>query len=182
MSEFAALYVRADGPYPAMTEHWYDVERDARSYDLGLPVVAHPPCKRWGNYWYRDGSTEPGNDGGMFEHALSQLRRCGGVLEHPAVSRAFKAFDIPTPAHGYWGRSICGLWTTSVYQSAYGHRAEKLTWLAFCGRDPAPIDWSRPPGPHVEVENMGKPERELTPQPFADMLAGLATGGRVSHG
>lgn len=212
MSGFAALYVRSDGPYPEMTPHWFDVERDARTYDLDLPIVAHPPCKRWGRFWYADGSETPGNDGGLFEHSLSEVRRCGGVIEHPEGSHAFKVFDLPPPSLGAWSRGLSpGEWSTAVYQGAYGHRAKKLTWLfAVIDRPPA-LDWALPdkefaylsqPGrcskgkPRRKcgcdrcaqhygdawegagrldgLERLSAAENELTPRPFAELLAKIA--------
>ena len=145
MSDFAALYVRADGPYPAMTPHYFDEARDARTYTASLPVVAHPPCKRWGRFWYADGSKAPGEDGGLFAHALGEVRRCGGVLEHPEASHAFKVFDLPPPVLGAWARGLlAGEWSTAVYQGAYGHRARKLTWLFFSGTRPPAMRWALP--------------------------------------
>ena len=46
-ADVAVLYVDERGPYPALAEHWYDERRDATSYALSLPVVAHPPCAPW---------------------------------------------------------------------------------------------------------------------------------------
>lgn len=48
----AALYVLPDGPYAGLegVEVW-DEARDARTYAGPWPVVAHPPCQRWGRYW-----------------------------------------------------------------------------------------------------------------------------------
>ena len=189
---FAALYVRADGPYPAMTTHFYDAARDARTYHGSFPVVAHPPCQRWGRWWWSDGSSEPGNDGGLFAHALEQVRRCGGVLEHPEASYAFKHFDLPQPVIGAWSRGLMPReWSTCVAQGAYGHRARKLTWLFFVGDDPPTLEWAIPdkqfaylcppgrrkgkPG-RQDVEILTTKENEATPQPFADMLASLALG------
>lgn len=48
----AALYVERGGCYwdqPGV-DPW-DEARDARLYDGPWPVVAHPPCQRWGRYW-----------------------------------------------------------------------------------------------------------------------------------
>lgn len=47
----AALYVETDGPYFGLdgVDPW-DIRRDARLYTGPHPVVAHPPCARWGRY------------------------------------------------------------------------------------------------------------------------------------
>ena len=61
----AALFVDADGIYAGRPDvDAWDIRRDARTYPGPYPVVAHPPCQRWGRWWWADGSTEPGNDGG----------------------------------------------------------------------------------------------------------------------
>ena len=96
MIEVAALYVQEVGAYSGLpfVDMWPE-SRDARKYCGPYPVVAHPPCQRWGalaavNYkrWGGD-HNRPGNDGGCFAAALESVRRFGGVLEHPAKSRAF---------------------------------------------------------------------------------------------
>ena len=48
----AALYVQSNGVYAdlAGVDPWYEA-RDARTYAGPWPVVAHPPCARWGRYW-----------------------------------------------------------------------------------------------------------------------------------
>ena len=50
--KIAALYVEKDGPYFGLphVDPW-PIERDARKYRGPFPVVAHPPCERWGRYW-----------------------------------------------------------------------------------------------------------------------------------
>ena len=89
----AALYVLKDGPYFGLkdVDPW-DEERDARTYPGPHPVVAHPPCKRWGRYWGGAPTTWPrltlGDDGGCFKAALGCVKRFGGVLEHPEGSHA----------------------------------------------------------------------------------------------
>lgn len=138
----AALFVQRNGVYFGLpdVEPW-DEQRDARGYDGPHPVVAHPPCSRWCRFaglvearW----GHKRGEDGGCFEAALRAVRRCGGVLEHPAYSDAWSRFDLPTPPplrHG-WQRGICGGWSCYVEQGRYGHPAKKATWLYAFGVTP----------------------------------------------
>lgn len=45
----AALYVQTDGVYADIPDvELWDEARDARLYTGPHPVVAHPPCQRWG--------------------------------------------------------------------------------------------------------------------------------------
>jgi hypothetical protein len=186
-TDVAALFVRADGPYPRMVATWFDESRDATTYAGGLPVVAHPPCSRWSRF-----GTGDGNDGGLFEFALQTIQRCGGVIEHPAHSLAWSRFDLPPAEVGRWQTSMFspGLWATEVAQRNYGHRARKPTWLCVAShRCPDGLDWSTPApaevwsswtskrymrdNPHAKPKMMRK-ERETTPDPFARLLIGLA--------
>lgn len=136
----AALYVEEGGVYYGLpeVEPWPE-DRDARKYAGPHPVVAHPPCKRWGRFWH--GSTakphqfKKGDDGGCFAAALNDVHEYGGVLEHPADSHAWGAFGIAKPPRrGGWVRAtvpgqLFDCWTCCVYQGHYGHLAGKPTWL-----------------------------------------------------
>lgn len=135
----AALYVETDGCYfgQAGIDPW-DEARDARKYAGPWPVVAHPPCQRWGRFWH--GSTRKphqfklGDDGGCFKAALSALRKNGGVLEHPMDSHAWKFFGLTKPPRkGGWVEASPGVWTCCVYQGHYGHLSGKGTWLLVAG-------------------------------------------------
>ena len=81
----AALYVITSGIYYGLpdVDPW-DEARDARRYAGPWPVVAHPPCARWGRYWFGSPSArvryERGDDGGCFAAALAAVRTWGGVL------------------------------------------------------------------------------------------------------
>ena len=45
----AVLFARADSHYKALPDvDVWDIERDARKWSGGSPVVAHPPCRSWG--------------------------------------------------------------------------------------------------------------------------------------
>jgi hypothetical protein len=169
----------------------------ARLYDGVLPVVAHPPCQLWGNMaavnYSRWGGehNKPGNDGGCFSSALDSVRRCGGVLEHPKNSRAFAAHGLEKP-HGIGWRQISQTeWLCEVWQSAYGHRANKATWLYYCGKNPPhELRWDRPKGTHQvgfqdqrgkarNKPTLSKKEANATPIAFRDELIKLAQNSGV---
>ncbi|WP_246692524.1 hypothetical protein [Mesorhizobium sp. WSM4303] len=189
----AALFVETGGSYFGLpgVDPW-DRVRDARQYRGPFPVVAHPPCQRWGamanvNYarWGGD-HNRPGNDGGCFASALTSVRRWGGVLEHPAKSRAWDAYGLIKPNGLGWQRCIDGGWVCEVWQSAYGHRANKATWLYYFGPyPPLELNWSRQIGSHQvgfhdqrgkerNKPTLGRREASATPTAFRDALLGMA--------
>lgn len=148
----AALFVEPQGVYAGLpgVDTW-DEARDARTYLDVHPVVAHPPCQRWGRFFH--GSTRKphqfklGDDGGCFAAALARVRVLGGVLEHPADSKAWDAHGIARPRRGAgWQRADALGWTCYVEQGWYGHTSRKPTWLYACGmaREALPeLNWSR---------------------------------------
>lgn len=146
----AALYVRRGGVYYGLdgVDPW-DESRNALGYDGPHPVVAHPPCSRWcrlaGLVEARWGHKR-GDDGGTFAHALRCVRQFGGVLEHPAYSDAWAAFDLPRPVRsGGWTRGLCGGWSAHVEQGRYGHAAKKATWLYAYGVELPKLRWGSTP-------------------------------------
>lgn len=149
----AALYVETGGCYFGLpdVDPW-DEARDARAYAGPHPVVAHPPCQRWGRYWFGGPSAKVrrrlGDDGGTFAAALAAVRRWGGVLEHPADSHAWAAFGLNSPPRtgGWVVADWSGGWTCCVEQGAYGHRARKATWLYVSGIDLPSLRWGKAPG------------------------------------
>lgn len=184
----AALFVELGGFYwnRPDVDPW-DKERDARLYAGNEPVVAHPPCQLHTNLArvnfkrYGGEHNRPGNDGGCFEFAVATIRRVGGVLEHPAGSHAWTKHGLPRPGpDGGW---LCrsGTWTCTVAQSAYGHPARKLTWLAYVGPNmPPPLDWSQPEGSHQvgwfdrAKPTLGKKAASATPPAFGELLISIA--------
>lgn len=135
----AALYVETDGCYFGLpgVDAW-DIGRDARQYAGPHPVVAHPPCQRWGNFYagsplaIKQGKRKKlGDDEGCFKAALASLREFGGVLEHPENSRAWRHFGLNEPPRegGWVNADFHGGWTCRVEQGFYGHFARKPTWL-----------------------------------------------------
>lgn len=152
-------------------------------------MVAHPPCQLWVNFAalnykrYGGEHNRPGNDGGCFNSALKSVRRWGGVLEHPAGSNAWLEFGLSRPVGTGWSQSNQTEWVGEVWQSAYGHKARKRTWLFYAspgGHPPYEADWSRPTGTHQvgwfdrNKPTLGKREASATPKPFAEFLICLA--------
>jgi hypothetical protein len=138
----AALFVETNGVYFGLADvQPWDKNADARKYDGPFPVVAHPPCERWGRYWSGGPSAgirrTKGADGGCFASALVAVRRFGGVLEHPEASHAWREFGLRTPpkSGGWIVADEFGGWTCCVEQGHYGHPARKATWLYACGGD-----------------------------------------------
>lgn len=192
----AALYVETGGCYYSLpgVDPW-DQARDARTYAGPHPVVAHPPCERWGRFWnggiaWRGEPKALGDDAGCFAAALAAVRRWGGVLEHPAGSLAWRAYGLIAPAaRGWTAADWNGGWTCRVEQGHYGHPAQKPTWLYACGVDLPPLRWgrSRPAIPahrsarwRARAEKDGicvllsRRERKATPHEFRDLLLSIA--------
>ena len=189
----SALFVQPDGCYAnsAGIDAWPEA-RDARKYAGPNPVVAHPPCQLWGalanvNYarWGGD-HNKPGNDGGCFRSALDSVKKWGGVLEHPAKTRAWAAHGLQKPKGIGWSATDDGGWVCEVWQSAYGHRANKATWLYYFGKTKPPeLKWERLKGTHqvgqrdqrgkaANKPTLSKKEANATPAGFKDSLILIA--------
>lgn len=194
----AALYVETGGAYFGLpnVDPW-DEPRDARGYDGPWPVVAHPPCDRWhllSAVNHKRWGYTINEDGGCFAAALEAVRKWGGVLEHPAESRAFKHHRIPEPSGDGWQLTLDGDWVTEVNQAAYGHRARKRTWLLYRGEQPPPpLDWRDVKGSHRvgfgfpadtdrPLPRIKQDEAMATPPAFRDLLLEIARGaGMMRH-
>lgn len=205
----AALYVETDGAYFGMpgVEPW-DEARDARKYAGPYPVVAHPPCQRWGRFWHgsprKPHQFKLGDDDGCFAAALACVNTFGGVIEHPCDSHAWAWFGIKKPPRsGGWVAAglIPDTWTCCVYQGHYGHIAGKPTWLYVAGvaREDLPeLKWGKIEqrlNP-VMVERYGYEKarrqgiismiggkdktkiRNATPEAFRDVLIGIARSAK----
>ncbi len=139
MQTIAALYVATGGPYFNLENVIpFDVHNDARRYHGPWPVIAHPPCQRWGKMWkgqpgnIKRGKIEKlGDDHGCFKCALADVQRYGGILEHPEHSKAWATFNLAKPPRngGWIVADSTGGWTCRVEQGQYGHYCPKPTWL-----------------------------------------------------
>jgi hypothetical protein len=180
----AALYVDPKGCYAGLegVELW-DEQRDARTYAGPWPVVAHPPCQRWGRYWNGGASAKVlrvlGDDGGCFAAALEAVRKWGGVLEHPEASHAWRRFGLMTPPWG-GGWVSAGMfdrgWTCCVEQGHYGHRARKATWLYAVGAALPELRWGPSRGERLDEGFRSSVERR------ARRAAGQQPRKRLSRG
>jgi hypothetical protein len=175
VSEVAALYIDDLGPYPKLlgADACWGERKDARRYDGPWPVVAHPPCGAWSSMkgLYQGGGRD------LVLIAYEQVRRWGGVLEHPITSGFWKL--IPP--------------TLVVNQCDWGHVARKRTGLFVSGKlDFPPVPAPRAPthwcsGVHTPGAR-GKPpagikicsaqQRRRTPVAFAEWLIQVASGAK----
>lgn len=201
----AALYVESGGTYWKLpdVDPW-DEARDARLYAGPYPVVAHPPCQRWGKLWAgqplwikRTGIRKvKGDDGGCFEAALAAVRKWGGIIEHPWGSHAWAYFGLNKPPRsgGWIAADFHGGWTCCVEQGRYGHYARKPTLLYAVGCELPELDWGEgePRYDPELIERKGlawvkrlgevgargggtdSKPRIGTPEPFRDLLLSIA--------
>lgn len=196
----AALYVETNGVYFGLEDvQPFDYNRGAQWYIGPYPVVAHPPCERWGRYWGGGPSAKVkralGDDGGLFLHALTSVRRCGGVLEHPEGSHAFRYYGLITPPKaGGWIVADPYGYACCVEQGHYGHAARKATWLYAVRTARPELKWGKAEGKRrldegfrstadrkrareagqAPIKRLSRLENLRTPPPFRDLLLELA--------
>lgn len=185
MKQVAVLFARLDSVYKKIPIcDVFDQKRDARSFDGGLPVVAHPPCRSWSRL-RQHAKPEPGEKE-LGPLAVNLVRANGGVLEHPAGSALWKFMGLPADRSldGYGG------WTLRLNQEIFGHRARKSTWLYIVGCPPLGLPVMPPRGLKATCTFSGRAkghrynprglpklplrERDATPPPFAAWLVELA--------
>lgn len=184
MGKIAVLFARSDSIYKQMTDcDVFDIGRDARTFSGGMPVVAHPPCRAWGRL--RQFANPRHDEKELALFAVDQVRKCGGVLEHPERSTLWIEKGLPLPGQ----RDEFGGWTLPVHQWQWGHKAQKATWLYICGVMPheLPVMPLRLGEAEFVIKSskkqkrpeVTKKEREATPPDFALWLVDLASRCQV---
>jgi len=201
--EVAALYVDVKhGPYAKLEDvDAWGVKRDATKYRGEKPVVAHPACGPWGRFWWRYTGKE-----GSAAHAIRavrQVRKFGGVVEHPRNSNLWDSaeryqrsvrrsglararpkglYDLPFPGDP---PDRYGGYTIEVNQVDWGHPALKPTWLYIVGVPPNRLPPRPPPRQPVRaittkgkarggLRELSKSQRHVTPPAFAAWLVEVA--------
>lgn len=185
--QVAVLFARQDSIYKSIPGcDVFDIDRDARTYTGDLPVVAHPPCRAWGRL--RAFAKPRSDEKDLAFFAIDQIRRCGGVLEHPAQSSLWPVAGLP-PCGAF--KDAFGVWTLAVDQFWWGHRARKRTFLYICGIEPShlpPLPLQLGDAPMTVSSSRRRAsdgsryrkeiplaEREATPRGFALWLLDLAS-------
>lgn len=172
MNELAAvLYARKNSIYKTIEGlQVYDEKRDARTFNNDLPVIAHPPCRLFGRL--KHFSNAPAAEKQLAYHAIESIKKCGGVLEHPAFSTLWSEMDLPLPGV-FKGNGF----TYPILQSWFGHKCPKATWLYINGISPGelpsvPFELGIPTGRISKTGSMKV--REGTPLDLALFLKEVA--------
>jgi hypothetical protein len=184
----AILFADRDSIYKTLPGvEVYDVDRDARTFPGGMPVVAHPPCRLWSCLSHF--STAPPEEKLLAPWVVEQVRKWGGVVEHPMTSRFWREPGMPALGE----RDEFQGWYLPVLQWWFGHRAEKATRLYIVGlrrREVPPVPFclgepthciDRPGAARLKAEPwrgkkpwVSKRERSATPSAFAEWLVEVA--------
>ncbi|MEQ9023110.1 MAG: hypothetical protein RLN82_10195 [Pseudomonadales bacterium] len=182
LGSVAVLFCKRDSVYKSLGVDCWDIDRDALKWAGGVPCVAHPPCRAWGQLAHMD-KPRPGEKELAF-FAIDMIRKYGGVLEHPRASKLWPAYlPMPGKFDEYGGYSIC------VDQSWWGHKAKKntLLYIVGCPQRELPsipirfdmIEYTvsskikKKSGRRIKKE-IPKSEREATPSDFAKWLIDVA--------
>ena len=180
--KISVLFVREDSIYKSMNLDCWDIKRDARNWNEGCPLIAHPPCRAWGRLSH---FAKPRPDEKELAiYSINLIRKYGGVLEHPAASKLWKEMNLPkgNEIDKFGGFSLC------INQSWFGHKAEKRTLLYICGccKEDLPIvplkfdaiefviETSIKKGSSGFRKSVTKKEREATPVELAKWLVEVA--------
>jgi hypothetical protein len=96
----------------------YDQDRDSRTFPGNMPVIVHPPCAQWSKM--KAFSHDNPEQKQLAYFCLDELKKWGGIFEHPHGSDVWKELDWPEG-----GKFI------QVDQFWWGFPARKRTTLFF---------------------------------------------------
>lgn len=163
----AALFVQERSAYSRLVGvECFTRRRDAATFDLSCPVIAHPPCRVFSKkcgHQVRDGVHVW--EGLLGAWAIHCVRSCGGVLEHPYNSRL-------------WNLLPAGVGFTAVVDQAWwGEPIIKRTrlWFVGVGRQEVEFPFSFEPSSSRRVwQTWGVGRRSRTCKEFAGWLVDQA--------
>lgn len=125
----SVLFCRPDSVYKKLGFDCWDIDRDARLWPGGNSIVCHPPCRAWGQLSHM--SKPRPDEKQLAVWSIHQIRKYGGVLEHPRASKLWPSMNLPMPGT----IDECGGFSLCVNQHWWGHRAQKKTMLYIFGID-----------------------------------------------
>ena len=195
----AALYVETGGVYYGLpdVDPW-DGQRDARLYAGPHPVVAHPPCERWGRYWGGAPLTWPRLKPAMMADASRRRWRCAAVRRRARASRGQPRLARVRSEHRRPARRLGRCRTSTAAGPAASSRATTATAparkhgsmrsVSICRRWHGASSGKRDrldEGFHSAEERrravrtgicqrLSKRQRAATPVEFRDLLLGMA--------
>lgn len=184
MIHVAALYVLGRSSRYAEIDgvDLWPKSRDARLYGGPWPVVAHPPCGHWSRSVAHLTHDVPEHGRDLAPLAVEQVRRWGGILEHPRRSRLWDVAELALPRPAPYGtaptlapRDDFDGFSLEVRQSDWGDKRRKPTWLYFCRIAPERVilPESRPPAPsprHVPPRRR-RPDEAVYPRSWSDAMS-----------
>lgn len=165
----AALFTRKDSPYLSLGCDCYDIDRDALTWRGGSRLIAHPPCRAWGQYSHI-AKPRPG-ERQLALWAIDKVRTFGGALEHPINSKLW----AESGCSGWGLRDQFGGILVPFLQCSFGHRAPKASCLYLVDCEVPSFPEPRPTS--TTVERMCRAEREATPPELAKWLVDLVGQG-----
>jgi hypothetical protein len=163
MRKVAILCAARNSIYHQMPDvEVYDQQRDARTFQGGMPVIAHPPCRSWSAFCRHQAKPEPGEQE-LALWCIEQVQQWGGVLEQPAHSRLFD--HLPAA-----GRIV------KLDQFWFGLPMKKGTWLWMvgCPVPQLPLRLHDGRSDRAMWNTKSKHQRAATPRLFAEWLLELA--------
>jgi len=126
----------------------WDESRDAWNFRGPGPVIAHPPCRLWGNLsqFVRASDAVCTREIALGLWCGLCVQQYGGVLEQPRGSKLWKALNLPRPGqkdrHGF---------TMQFPQNWFNHSSIKESWFYFVGLQPGDL----PVMPYKFLPNVG---------------------------
>ena len=186
----SVLFARSDSIYRELNCDVWDAARDARLFCGLNPVIAHPPCRAWGQLAHL--ARPRRGERALALIALDWVRRNGGILEHPLRSKLFSqviGYPLPSEPDAFGG------WTLPYDQFWAGHLAQKATRFYLVGIQPKqlpalPFALGQAPctvsgGQRAQLERgipvrktITKAQREQTPPEMAHWLVKVASSIR----